>query len=192
MKRFLIFLLINVFNWKIKGGIPDGIKKAVIIVAPHTSLWDFVIGLIAFWYLQANVKFMIKSEAFTWPFGYFMRKLGGVPVKRGKPAHLLIQILRMYQDNEEFFTVITPEGTRALVENWKKGFYQIAIKTKVPIILAFIDYKEKKGGLGPVFYPTGNFEKDIVEIEKFYKPFHGKHPKQFNLYQKEVIDQNNS
>ncbi len=186
MRKLLQFVLIKIFGWQITGTIPPEIKKAVIIVAPHTSLWDFVVGRIAFWYLNVDVKFMIKSEAFKWPFGYFLRKLGGVPVKRGRPAYLLIQILKMFKENESFFTVITPEGTRSLVPKWKRGFYEIALKANVPVILAFIDYKYKKGGLGPVFYPSGNYEKDLKEIEKFYMPFHGKHPERFNLYKKAI------
>ncbi len=188
MRKLLQFVLIKIFGWEITGKIPPEIKKAVIIVAPHTSLWDFVIGRIAFWYLNVEVKFMIKSEAFKWPFGYFLRKLGGVPVKRGRPAYLLLQILKMFNNNDSFFTVITPEGTRSLVKEWKRGFYEIATKAGVPIILAFIDYKYKKGGLGPVFYPTGDYEKDLKEIEKFYMRFHGKHPERFNLSGKNIIN----
>ncbi len=181
MKRLLQFILIKIFRWEITGSIPSDIKKAVIIVAPHTSLWDFVIGRIAYWKLAVDVKFMIKAEAFKWPLKHLLLHLGGVPVKRGRPAHVLIQILRMFQESETFFTVITPEGTRTLVPKWKRGFYEIAVKAKVPIIMAFIDYKYKKGGLGPVFYPTGNYGKDMKEIEKYYMHFNGKHPERFNL-----------
>ncbi len=181
MEKLLQFILIKVFGWEITGRIPKEIKKAVIIVAPHTSLWDFVIGRIAFWHLAVDVKFMIKSEAFKEPLGFLLRKLGGVPVKRGRASHLLVQILRMYRNSDSFFTVITPEGTRTLVKQWKRGFYEIASKADVPIVLAYIDYKYKKGGLGPVFYPTGNYEADLKEIETFYKPYHGKHPERFNL-----------
>ncbi len=185
MKQLLKFLLIRVFGWEIKGSIPPDVKKAVIIVAPHTSLLDFVVGRIAFWQLNVDVKFMIKSEAFKWPWGYFLKKLGGIPVKRGRPSYLLLQILRHYRDSESFFTVITPEGTRALVKEWKRGFYEIAVKANVPIVMAYIDYKYKKGGLGPVFYPTGDFQKDMKEIERFYRSFNGKHPERFNLTNKD-------
>ncbi len=181
MKALLKFILCKVFGWKIEGSIPADVKKAVIIVAPHTSWWDFPVGRIAFWCLKVDVNFMIKSEAFKWPWGYFLRKLGGIPVKRGRPSYLLLQILRMYRERESFFTVITPEGTRALVKEWKRGFYEIATKAGVPVVMAYIDYKYRKGGLGPVFYPTGNYEKDMKEIEAFYKGFNGKHPERFNL-----------
>ena len=90
----------------------------------------------------------------------------------------------MYKNNDSFLLVITPEGTRSLVKRWRKGFYQIATGSNLPIVMAFIDYKNKKGGLGPVFYPTGDYNKDLVEIESFYKNFHARHPERYNLTQK--------
>jgi len=171
-------------GWEIRGEVPSEIRKAVIIVAPHTSLWDFVYGRLAFWVLGLDVKFLINSKYFIEPLGWVLRNMGGVPVKYSKTTSLLLQIKQIYERNESFFLVITPEGTRALVAKWRKGFYQIAMGSNIPIVLAFIDYKNKKGGLGPTFYPTGNYDDDLIEIEKFYKNFHARHPERYNLSKK--------
>jgi len=171
-------------GWEISGELPSGIQKAVIIVAPHTSIWDFIYGRLAFWVLDLDVKFLINSKFFIGPLGLLLRKLGGVPVKYSKTTGLLLQIKQMYGSNDSFFLVITPEGTRSLVERWRKGFYQIATGSDIPIVMAYIDYKNKKGGLGPVFYPTGNYFEDLKEIENFYKNFHARHPERYNLTRK--------
>lgn len=181
MRKFANLVLVKILGWEIGGEIPSGIKKAVIIVAPHTSIWDFIYGRLAFWVLDLNVKFLINAKFFFAPLGPFLKKLGGFPVKYSKTTSLLIQIKQMYKNNDSFLLVITPEGTRALVSKWRKGFYQIATGSDLPIVMAYIDYKDKKGGIGPVFYPTGNYSKDLVEIEEFYKKFNARHPERYNL-----------
>ena len=98
-----------------------------------------------------------------------------------RPTRLLREIFNHFKNNDTYFLVITPEGTRQRVNQWKKGFYQIATDNNVPIVLAYIDYQEKKGGVGPLFHPTGNFDTDMKEIEKFYRQFHAKHPERYNL-----------
>ncbi|MBE0651818.1 MAG: 1-acyl-sn-glycerol-3-phosphate acyltransferase [Bacteroidales bacterium] len=184
MKNIAKLILVRLLGWEISGEVPSGIKKAVIIVAPHTSIWDFIYGRLAFWVLETDVKFLINSKFFVGPLGGLLRKLGGFPVKYSKTTSLLLQIKQMYNHNDFFFLVITPEGTRALVERWRKGFYQIATGSDIPIVMAYIDYKNKRGGLGPVFYPTGDYDKDLKEIETFYKNFHARHPERYNLTQR--------
>lgn len=181
MRRIAHFILCRLLQWKITGEIPSSVEKAVIIVAPHTSLWDFVYGRFAFWILDVDVRFMISEKYFKWPLGWLLTVLGGQPVKQTRLARLLLEISNHFKENDSFFLVITPEGTRKLVKRWKKGFYQIAVDNNVPVIFAFIDYKDMKGGLGPVFYPTGDFNTDIKEIENFYCHFHAKHPELYNL-----------
>lgn len=183
MRKFAKFLLVRMLGWEITGELPAGTEKAVIIVAPHTSMWDFIYGRLAFWVLGLDVKFLINSKYFFFPLGLLLKKLGGFPVKHSKTTSLLIQIKQMYNKYDSFLLVITPEGTRGLVKRWRKGFYQIATGSNIPIVMAFIDYKNKKGGLGPVFYPTGNYNNDLVEIETFYRNFHARHPERYNLTQ---------
>lgn len=181
MRGIAYFILVRMMGWEISGSVNVGIKKTVIIVAPHTSLWDFVIGRMAFWVMNQGVKFMINGKYFFWPLGWLLHSLGGVPVKYDKTTGLLLQINQMYQQNEWFNLVITPEGTRAYTRNWKKGFYQIATTAKVPIYMAYIDYKNKRGGIGPKLEPSGDYQKDFAVVESFYRNFHAKHPEKYNL-----------
>jgi 1-acyl-sn-glycerol-3-phosphate acyltransferase len=181
MQKIAHFIICRLLGWEISGKIPESVKKAVIIVAPHTSLWDFVYGRLAFWVLNLDVRFLINEKYFFGPLGRLLRKLGGQPVKQSRPTRLLLEIFNHFQNSDSYFLVITPEGTRQKVNNWKKGFYQIAMQNQVPIIMAFIDYRHRKGGVGPLFHPTGNFETDMQEIEKFYRQFHARHPERYNL-----------
>ena len=181
MRKIANLVLVKLMVWEITGCIPGEIRKTVIIVAPHTSLYDFIIGRMAFWVLHQHVKFMINGKYFFWPLGWLLRSLGGVPVKRDKTTGLLLQLNQMYHENDDFHLVITPEGTRAFTNRWKKGFYQIAQSAEVPVYMAFIDYKNKKGGIGLKLEPSGNFQEDFAVVEAFYKQFHARHPERYNL-----------
>ena len=175
MKTIADFLL-KTRGWDIYYQIPKDIKKAVVIVAPHTSYWDFVVGRISFWSLNVDTRFLIKKEAFFWPFGILLKKLGGLPVNRGKAGRLTDAVASMFDDYESLFITITPEGTRSLVKKWKLGFYYIALSAKVPIIIGMLDYHNKSGGFKAVYYPTGDMKKDLEEIQAFYKGVKGKNP----------------
>jgi 1-acyl-sn-glycerol-3-phosphate acyltransferase len=177
VSRFVLWL----FGWKTSGLLPEGLVKAVIIVAPHTSYWDFVIGRLTFWGSKVKVRVLIKKEVFFFPLGLLLRQLGGVPVARGKKNNMIEQVVELFGRSQSLAVVITPEGTRKLVHHWKRGFYLIALQAKVPIALAYIDYGNKTGGIGSIFYPTGDFEKDMEVIQDFYRDKTGKHPEQFNL-----------
>jgi 1-acyl-sn-glycerol-3-phosphate acyltransferase len=186
MQKIAHFVLCRLLGWEISGKLSGSIKKAVIIVAPHTSLWDFVYGRLAFWILDIPVRFMITQKYFKWPLGWLLTRLGGQPVKQSRPTRLLLEISGNFKNNDNYFLVITPEGTRELTSPWKKGFYQIAMQNHVPVIMAFIDYKYKKGGIGPAFHPTGDFDADMEEIEAFYRLFNAKHPDRYNLSEKNL------
>jgi len=177
ISRFLLWAL----GWKIDGAIPFGEKKAVIVAAPHTSNWDFIIGRLAYFVMGVKVRFLIKNEVFVWPFGRLVKTLGGIPIDRSRSNDMVRQISKLFEENESLFVVITPEGTRSLVTRWKKGFYYIACEAKVPVVLAYLDYKNKQGGIGPVFFPSGEYEKDIEIIRNFYKDKAGRHPEKFVL-----------
>jgi len=174
--------LLNIMGWEITNEIPDNIKKAVIIVAPHTSLWDTAMGKLGFWHMEVDSKLLIKSEAFRWPYGGLLRKIGGMPVNRSKSTKLTETVAKMFDEHDSLFITMTPEGTRKLVKEWKRGFYYIALSAKVPIVLGVLDYKNKTGGMRKLFYPTGNFEKDIIEIKTFYKDIEGKNPERSKVY----------
>ncbi|MEI7563195.1 MAG: 1-acyl-sn-glycerol-3-phosphate acyltransferase [bacterium] len=182
MKKFYkcIFLLAG---WKAVGKMPDGIRKCVIISAPHTSAWDFVLGRIAFSLLGLQGKFFIKKEFFFFPLGILLKYMGGIPVDRKKGEGQVRTALRYFQKSDDFILVLTPEGTRKCNHNWKRGFYRIAEDAKVPLLLGFLDYKKKEVGFmqDPVFEATGDYQKDLQKIYARYKDVHAKYPKNFNL-----------
>ncbi len=180
---FIAKILLKLFGWRVEGKIPGGINKSVIIMAPHTSNLDFVIGWFGALALKIKPSLMIKKEAFHFPVGFFLKAMGGIPVDRSKSQNAIKYTTYLFKKRRKFHLIITPEGTRKLNRNWKRGFYFIAQKAGVPIILGFMDYREKVGGVGPVIYPSGNFEEDLKKIESFYKDKKARYPENFNLNQ---------
>lgn len=176
MGKLALFIL-RIFGWKIDQHTPAGIKKCVICVGPHTSNWDFVIGRLAFMAYGVKVKILIKKEAFVPPFGWLLRAMGGIPVDRKKKnVNLTDEAVKHFEQSETLYMLFTPEGTRSYNPNWKKGFYYIAQKAKVPIYIGYIDYKTKTGGFHSLFEPTGDVDKDIRYIKSILKQFKGRHP----------------
>lgn len=170
LANFLLFLT----GWKIKGKIPD-IKKYVLIAAPHSSNWDFVFFLLAIFKFRLPVHWMGKNTMFKWPFKQLLKRLGGIPIDRSEKTNVVQTMAQAYEKVEYLVITIAPEGTRSKVKEWKTGFYHIAKQAKVPIVLGFIDYNKKISGVGPVFEPTGNVDKDIIQIKKFYNQFSGRY-----------------
>ena len=167
-------------GWKIEGQLPADASKAVLIAAPHTSNWDLPYTLMVCFVLQLNVYWMGKSSIFKWPFGPVMRWLGGVAVNRSQSTNLVAASAQAILDADApLQLIVPPEGTRDKVTVWKTGFYYIALQAKVPIVMAYMDYSQKRSGLGPLFYPSGDIEKDMIAIKAFYAPFKGKNADQF-------------
>jgi 1-acyl-sn-glycerol-3-phosphate acyltransferase len=176
MGKFLMFIL-KMFGWRIDPHSPEGVKKAVVVMGPHTSNWDFIIGKVAF--MQYNIKgtFLIKKELFFWPLGWFLKAIGGIPVDRKSNNNFTDQAVDYFNNNETMFMVFTPEGTRSYSPNWKKGFYYIAQKANVPIYIGYIDYKKKIGGFYPtLFQPTGNSDADIASLKEILSKYEGRFP----------------
>lgn len=168
------------------GDPPKGIKKAVFITAPHTSFVDFFIGRMYCWAKGIPAKIFIKDEAFKWYYGWLLKSLGGgIPIDRSKPGNTVDISAEMIKERDSIFLAITPEGTRKRVEVWKRGFYYIAQKAEVPIILSFLDYGKKEVGIGPILDVSGDINVDLKKIEDFYRGMQGKHPEMFNLSEKE-------
>lgn len=164
-------------GWKFEGGLPPGVRQCVLVAAPHTSNWDFVIARLVFYFLGVNFKVLIKKEAFFWPFGYFLKRMGGIPIDRSKKNNSVDQIARLFAENEDLVILFTPEGTRKYAPRWKRGFYFASEAANVPIVLGYVDYEKKTGGIVPeVFEKTGDVDKDIARIREFYHDFKGKHP----------------
>ena len=166
-------------GWKVDGTKPD-LKKYVIIVAPHTSNWDFFVGWTARNLIGFRPNFLAKKELFKIPIvGWFLSSIGGVAVDRKnkrKSTVLVQQVVDIYQERQEFIMTITPEGTRSYAPKWKTGFYRIAVDAGVPIVKIAFDYATKTVFIDEPFYPSGDMDKEIAAIKDYYKQFKGKNP----------------
>ena len=172
INRFVYWLskaVLRIIGWRIEGQMPENIDKAVVIVAPHTSNWDFPLGLCASFVLRLNGHWVGKHTLFRKPFGGIMRWLGGISINRGASKNFVEQAADYFQEHDPFFLVIAPEGTRKKVDSWKSGFYHIARTASVPIICAYIDFKRRVSGIGPVIIPTDDLQEDIRRIREFYE-----------------------
>lgn len=180
MKSICKFIL-NLIGWKIVGETNNLPDKCVICVAPHTSNWDLLLGLIVYKSMGRKASFLIKREWFFFPMNIIFNALGGIPVNRSKKTSLTEQMTEIYSNRKNFQLAITPEATRKLNPEWKKGFYFIALAANVPILVTAFDYGKKEVDIKAVFYPTGNVDEDIDEIKSYYKGVTAKHPENFAL-----------
>ena len=155
-------------GWRVEGKLPD-IPKFVLVGAPHTSNWDFLLFLGVIFSLRANVRFMGKAELFRFPIGWFFRFCGGVPVDRKKSTGLVEQMVKVCHESEKFILTIAPEGTRHRVTEWKRGFYHIAKSAGIPIVMAVVDGRQKTVRIGQVFHPTENMEADMEVIKGIFE-----------------------
>ena len=169
-------LFMRLFGWRVDGRLPD-LPKFVLIGAPHTSNWDFVLFLGVIFTLRANVKFMGKAELFRSPFGWFFYYCGGVPVDRKKSTWLVEQMVEACSKSDRFILTIAPEGTRHHVTEWKRGFYHIATGAGVPIVLAKVDGKHKTVNIGQIFHPTQDIEADMKAITGVFEGVAGINPR---------------
>lgn len=159
----------------------DHPKKYIICLAPHTSNWDFIMGLLYSRAEGMKVNFLMKKEWFFWPLGVWFRHLGGVPVNRGKHTSMTDAMAETARNADEFHLCVTPEGTRSLNPEWKKGFYFIALKAGMPILLYGLDYERKLIECRKQMIPSGDVDKDMKTIKTYFKDFKGKKPELFSV-----------
>jgi len=179
--RGLSLAFLKLAGWKVEGCLPPHCQKSVFIAAPHTSNWDLPYTLMVAFVLRLNIYWMGKEEIFKPPFRHLMMWLGGIPVAREKCNNLVAASAEAIQAADgPLQLVVPPEGTRSKARYWKTGFYYIAVSAQVPIVMAYMDYAQKRSGLGPVFQPTGDIEADMAAIKAFYAPFKGKNADQFH------------
>ena len=174
--HYLAKIMMRWVGWRVDGKLPD-IPKFVLIGAPHTSNWDFLLFLGVIFSLRANVHFMGKAELFRFPIGWFFRFCGGVPVDRKKSTGLVEQMVRACNESEKFILTIAPEGTRHQVAQWKRGFYHIAKNAGIPIVMAIVDGKHKTVRIGHVFHPTEDMEADMKTIMGIFEGVAGIKPR---------------
>lgn len=171
--------ILKAFGWSVNISVPD-YPKCIICVAPHTSNWDFILGELAIRSVGRTAGFLMKSSWFFFPLGIFFKAIGGIPVERkNKKISLVEAVVEKFRTSSRLTIAITPEGTRKRVEKWHTGFLHIAYEANVPIALGAIDFPRKHIRVTDIFTPTGDVERDMLEIKKFYKPFSGIHPEKF-------------
>lgn len=180
MQRFFQWIL-SKMGWRINGNLPD-IAQYVLIVAPHTSNWDLIIGLIARFAVNTRILFLVKKEAYVFPLKYLLGPLGAIPVDRGKNLHVVDKITQQFKENERFILGLAPEGTRSTVTRWKFGFYHIAHQAKVPIVMVGMDYHRKEIRIAKPIKTSGDIEQDYQILMRFFKSIRGKHKKKLADY----------
>ena len=175
--------ILRLFGWKIEGWDPNQLDKYVIIVIPHTSNWDFPLGLLVRNAMNApHLKFIGKHTLFRPPFGAIFRWLGGYPVDRTHRTHFVDSIVDLYKSQDRFVVVLSPEGTRKKVDQLKTGFYYIALGAGVPIVMVKFDWGTKTVSWREPFTPSANWEADRRVIEDYYRGVQGKVPENSYMY----------
>ena len=173
--RLISNLTMFLAGWRVEGKLPD-LPKYLIIGAPHTSNWDFLLFLGVIFRLKADVRYMGKAELFRSPIGWFFYWCGGIPVDRTKSTGLVDQMVEACNQSEKFILTIAPEGTRHGVKEWKRGFYHIAKGAGLPIVTAKVDGKNKAMRVGDIFHLTEDMEADMKSIQEAFKGFGGINP----------------
>jgi 1-acyl-sn-glycerol-3-phosphate acyltransferase len=166
------------FGWKVDGGKPAA-RKAVVVAAPHTSNWDFPFTLAVAWAIGLDIAWLGKDSMFRWPFAGVLRASGGIPVDRRAAHDVVAQVAARLRAADDLYVVLSPEGSRRHVDRWKTGFYFIAIEAQVPIVLGYLDYAKKRGGLGTTWTPSGDLSADAAHITAFYASVTGKRAERF-------------
>lgn len=179
MKKILSKIIFWMIGWEVIG-ISDYPKKCIVVAAPHTSNWDFLIGRCYGYIVDITPKYLIKSELFFPVLGTLFKWNGGIPVYRKSQHNIVDQIVARFNNADKLILGIAPEGTRKRVEKWKTGFYHIANNANLPILLLAMDYKNKKVGIINQFIPTDDIEKDILFIQDQFKSIEGKIPENYN------------
>ncbi|MCB9262466.1 MAG: 1-acyl-sn-glycerol-3-phosphate acyltransferase [Flavobacteriales bacterium] len=174
--RKLYKFIFKQLGWKVAGRLPVNHKKYVLVVAPHTSNWDFFVGLGARATFNFWPQYAAKSDLFFWPLGWILKRLGGYPVVRSKNTNFVQSFADIFKKEKEFILTITPEGTRSYNPDWKTGFYYIAKEANVPIVPVAFDYKTKTVTMREPMNTDMSVEETIDELKKWYSHFQGKNP----------------
>ena len=173
----IAWLGLRLAGWKIKG-LPPQEKKFVVIAYPHTSNWDFPLGVAICIIYRIKAYWLGKDSLFRGLAGPVMKWLGGIPIDRSDAHDVVQQTIDAFDKSNEMIIAVAPEGTRSQVQKWKTGFYHIAVGAKVPIVLGYFDYANKQAGCLQSYLPTGDIDKDLMAIKAAYQGIQGKHASQ--------------
>lgn len=175
-KKLYQFIFFQLMGWKIEGSFDSNIKKSVLMVMPHTSNFDFFIGLFTRGIIAIEMNFVAKKELFVFPFGIYFKVIGGAPLDRSGNKNRVDAIVEIFKKRDVFRLAIAPEGTRSKVIELKTGFYYIAHKANVPIIPVAFDYGTKSVKIGNPFLTSGNYDNDKAALLNHFKNTKGKIP----------------
>ena len=177
--KALAKLILRIIGWKAKGTPPDA-TKFIAVAAPHTSNIDFILGRLYFFSIGKKPNVLIKKELFFFPLGNLLKALGGISVDRKRSGNVVDQMAELFQQRKNLILVITPEGTRSRVKNWKKGFYHIARKADVPVLLGGFDYGNKIFKISSLYKVGDDPDKEMQTIKAFFKDCKPRHPEKFD------------
>ena len=167
LRQWLGHQILKAVGWRLEGDRPNA-RRYVLIAAPHSTNWDLFFMLALAWAAGIELSWMGKHTLFRGPLGFVSRKLGGVPIRRHQRENVVAQMIENFSQHPDLTLTIAPEGTRSYAAHWRSGFYQIALAAQVPIVMGYLDYRNRRGGFGPELVPTGIVEEDMQEIRNFY------------------------
>lgn len=165
-------------GWAFEGAVPTA-RRYVLIAAPHTSNWDFVYMMAMSWVTGIRLSWMGKASLFVFPFGPVFRRLGGIPIRRDRRTSVVDQCAKRFGESADLVLAVPAEGTRGHAKSWRSGFYHIARAADVPVVLGYLDYARRRGGLGPELRPSGDVRADMDFVRAFYADKAGRHPERF-------------
>ncbi len=189
ISKLFIWLCVRWFKisgWHVSKKLSKSVRQYVLVVAPHTSNIDFFVGIAARKVMELNVKYIAKKELFVFPVKNLLLNLGGFPVDRSKNMSLVDQMVDNFHTIDDFALTVTPEGTRSKVAKWKTGFYHIAVKAKVPVVMVGFDYQKKWVITSEPFQVSGDMESDFQQMYKFYSTIVPKYPEKATPYDRLV------
>ena len=181
MKNKFFKFLLKLTGWSIEGSLPKE-NQYIIIAAPHTSNWDFIIAVMLRGALNEKIFYLGKSQLFKLPWGWFFSAMGGKPVDRTKSNNLVDAVVNIFKEDPYFKLALAPEGTRSAVKKWKTGFYYIAKGSNIPIVPCGLDFKKRTLFIAEKFYPGDSIENDLNSLISYFRKFEGKHPKEIPNY----------
>lgn len=175
VERSIARVLFRGTGWSFEGELPD-VARAVIVVAPHTSNWDFLLGIAAMFALGVRVSWLGKHTVFRWPLGGLMRWLGGIPIDRSAAGGVVASVVEEFRRGGPLILGLSPEGTRRMVDRWRTGFHTIALAAGVPIVPVRLDYRRRRIRLGTAYEPSGDLERDMTHLREFFRDAEPRRP----------------
>jgi hypothetical protein len=180
--KFIGRTVMKIIGWRVAGALPD-CPKMVITIAPHTTNWDFPIGVMVMWALDLRLTFAGKHSLFFWPFSVWLKAIGGIPVDRRAANGLVGALVNEFAARDKLIYALSPEGTRTLTAGFRSGFLHVARQANVPIVLGYFDYEQRLIAFDQTYIPSGAAPEqvafDLEQMVTFYRPIQGKYRKQW-------------